>query len=516
MKKFALLLATALTASIATAQDINDALRYSSTELSGSARVRAMSGAFGALGGDVSAISINPAGSAVFVTSEIGLTIGNYSTQNENNFFNTLTSENNDRFDLSQGGFVFVLNNTDTDSDWKKLSFGVNYDLTNNYSNSNFIAGINPNNGIDQYFLAYANGIELSNLDLLQNESIDDLYQYLGEYYGFGAQQAFLGYQSYIIDPLTTDTDNTTYISNAMYSNGVDQEYSLETKGASRKFSFNFGAQYKDFLHLGLNLNSHVIDYKKSTYLSEIGFDPYVNSSQPYSAIQETGFENYLEVYGNGFSFQLGTIIKVGDHLRLGAVYDSPTWYNIDEELTQGVFGVSIDENGDEYNPDVIYPNIVNVYETYRLKTPGKLTGSLAYVFGKQGLLSFDYSRKDYSNIKFKPTNDPDFRSENQVISNTLAVANTYRVGGEYRIEQLSLRAGYRLEESPYKNTALMGDLTGYSFGLGYDFGGTKLDISYDRAEQDNTYQLYSVGLTDRAAVNNVFQNIMLTVNFKL
>ena len=51
------------------AQDINDALRYANAEVQGSARFRALSGAFGALGGDLSAISINPAGSAIFIKS---------------------------------------------------------------------------------------------------------------------------------------------------------------------------------------------------------------------------------------------------------------------------------------------------------------------------------------------------------------------------------------------------------------------------------------------------------------
>ena len=48
------------------AQGFYDALRYSTDEIQGTARFRGMSGAFGALGGDMSAVSLNPAGSAVF------------------------------------------------------------------------------------------------------------------------------------------------------------------------------------------------------------------------------------------------------------------------------------------------------------------------------------------------------------------------------------------------------------------------------------------------------------------
>lgn len=43
-----------------------DALRLSVENLTGTARFRGMSGAFGALGGDLSAINQNPAGSVFF------------------------------------------------------------------------------------------------------------------------------------------------------------------------------------------------------------------------------------------------------------------------------------------------------------------------------------------------------------------------------------------------------------------------------------------------------------------
>jgi long-subunit fatty acid transport protein len=53
-----------------------------------------------------------------------------------------------------------------------------------------------------------------------------------------------------------------------------------------------------------------------------------------------------------------------------------------------------------------------------------------------------------------------------------------------YKIEKLSLRAGYRIEQSPYKNKTTVGDLTGYSGGLGYNFGSTKIDLSYAYAKK--------------------------------
>lgn len=66
MKKVFSFLIAALAVSTTQAQDINDAYRYSSEQLGGTARYRALSGAFGALGGDLSAMSANPAGQLCF------------------------------------------------------------------------------------------------------------------------------------------------------------------------------------------------------------------------------------------------------------------------------------------------------------------------------------------------------------------------------------------------------------------------------------------------------------------
>ena len=91
MKKiFAIAIASLAMTSIQ-AQDITDALRYSQTDLNGTARFRAMSGAFGALGGDFSALTVNPAGSVVFANNQIGLTLSNYNLKNNSNYFGTKT-----------------------------------------------------------------------------------------------------------------------------------------------------------------------------------------------------------------------------------------------------------------------------------------------------------------------------------------------------------------------------------------------------------------------------------------
>ncbi|GAL79407.1 putative hemin receptor [Algibacter lectus] len=221
-------------------------------------------------------------------------------------------------------------------------------------------------------------------------------------------------------------------------------------------------------------------------------------------------FDNALSTTGNGFSFQIGGIFKLSQEFRLGLTYDSPTWYTIEEETSQFLDTSELVNQ----NIDALDPQIVNIYPEYKLQTPGKFTGSLAYIFGQQGLISFDYSNKNYANTTFKP--EVDYTDLNADITNALTSASTYRFGGEYKVKQLSFRGGYRFEESPYTNGVTVGDLNGFSLGLGYNFGNTKLDLTFDQAKRSYQTSLYNVGLIDTVDIDRVNSNITLSLSFNI
>ncbi|MBI6120021.1 OmpP1/FadL family transporter [Salegentibacter maritimus] len=501
MKKIFLTLGVLFIAGIASAQNITDAYRYSSEELNGTARFRAMSGAFGALGGDLSAISVNPAGSAVFLNSFGTITLAHQNSDKKVDYFGTTTSNENSDINFNQAGGVLIFD-TRTNSPWKKFSLSVNYEQTNNFDDAYIATGVSQNS-IDSYFLSHAEGVPLDLLQTREDESISDLYAYLGENYDFSAQQAFLGYQGYVIDHANNSPENTSY--NSFISPGnFNQEYRNVATGLNGKFSFNVATQFQDFLYLGANLNTHFLNYDRSTRFRE-------SNDNAGSATNEVQFNNNLSTIGNGFSFQLGAIAKLSQRFRVGASYHSPTWFNITEETTQ-----YLETNNNANERVIVDPNVLNIYPDYTLKTPGKLTGSLAVIFGTKGLISFDYSYKDYSATEFRPTSDPEFEFQNDLISEELQATSTFRLGGEYRINNWSLRGGYRFEQSPYSNETTMGDLTGYSGGLGYDFGNIKIDLAYTNAQYEENPRLYERGLTNSAKIDRDFTNVVLSLSFGL
>ena len=500
MKKYIIIILIGFSVSQLRAQEIRDALRYAQDNINGTARFRAMSGAFGALGGDLSAINVNPAGSAVFANNQVGFTLSNNAIKNNSDYFGEKTKQTNNSFDLNQAGGVFVFKNQYSSSNWKKFSVAINFENTSNLNNSIFSAGTNPTHSIDSYFLSYANGIPLS---VLENSRYEDL--------GHGAQQAFLGYQAYLINPASTNSANTIYNSNVPSGGNYYHENTITAKGYNGKLSFNAATSYKDKLYIGINLNSHFTDFRQ---LSRFYEDNNANLTSNYT-VSRLQFDNELYTYGTGFSFQLGAIAKVTNELRLGLAYESPTWYRLNDELTQKLIGVSANTSG-ELPPDVVNPNTTNYYDPYKLQTPSKWTGSMAYIFGKKGLISIDYALKDYSSTKFKPENDNYFRGLNSNMNSLLSSTSELHIGAEYKIEAWSLRGGYRSEQSPYKNKTTIGDLTGYSGGIGYNFGGTKLDLSYATFKRDTKQGFFEQGLTDGAAINTKNSTVTLTLLFEL
>jgi long-subunit fatty acid transport protein len=348
--------------------------------------------------------------------------------------------------------------------------------------------------------VSYANGVPKTVLD---NSSYGEL--------DHGGQQAYLGYWGYVINPVNENDNNTQYVSNVTAGGNYYQENSVYSNGYNGKLSFNAATSYKDRLYIGINLNSHFTDFTQSSSFYESNNNP-LNTDHTVKSLR---FDNNLYTYGTGFSFQIGVIGKITNEIRLGFAYESPIWYNLSDEFSQRLVAVSANIIN-ELPPDVVDPQIINYYAPYELDTPDKLTGSFAYIFGKTGLISIDYSIKNYGNTHFRPENDPYYREVNNQMSNTLASSGELRLGAEYKIKEWSLRGGYRFEESPYKDSSTIGDLNSFSGGLGYNFGMFKLDFAYTNAQRSSQQGFFNQGFTDGAKINTTNNNFSMTLLFEM
>ena len=481
---------------LAYSQDITDAINWSIENESGNARYSAMGGAFGALGGNLSAISSNPASGAVFELSRFGGSLVSNINQTKSNFksnINNVTSQNANY----QIGLIYVFKNYGI-GDLNKFSIGLNYQSQNNYNQDIKISGRN-NNSIDNFFLNNAQGINLNDISVSSNESVSGVYRWLGNNIGYYAQQAFLGYQSYL---LSYDSDTNSYYSLAKYNNGLDQDNSTIIEGYNNIASLNLSWQYKDNLYMGINLNFHDILYEKENKHIETNFDD-------DSAITRIDFRNYLSTVGNGISIQGGIIYKAGS-LRFGLSYKSPTFYAFEDNLDQYLETSSIDTDGISYT-DIVDPRVTNIYE-YNFKSPSKFTFSSGAVINNMILLNLDVTSKNYSKSSFKHQFDGVYTDLNNAISRNLTNVLDYNIGTEIKINNFSLRGGYKIINSPYDNID-ENYFNASSIGLGYNFRSSTVDFALVNSKLNYNYQQFDSGLTDSASIINEKVNIILSYN---
>ena len=150
MKRIIFLLGGLLSSLVINAQAISytdAAVLFSSDDNNGTARYNGMSGAFGALGGDMSAVEINPAGLAIFKDTEFSTTVGLRNTDIMSNFYGTTNSNDDSYFNLHQVGGALVFNSKY--SNWSKVAIGFNYTLLKDFENSYIVEG---NSGISEFY----------------------------------------------------------------------------------------------------------------------------------------------------------------------------------------------------------------------------------------------------------------------------------------------------------------------------------------------------------------------------
>ncbi|UZO80590.1 outer membrane protein transport protein [Aquimarina sp. ERC-38] len=485
------------------AQDLSDAFRYGNTEILGTARYRGMAGAFGALGGDLSAIHNNPAGAAVFTNSFGSFTLGSVNKQNDILYSNDLTVNEAVDWNLNQFGAVLVYRRDGERKGLNKIATALSYHQTADNRNNYNILG-RSNTSINQYFLNEAEGITLSQLDLQNGQSFDRAYAEAGERQGFGFQQALLGYEALLIDAVDPDDpNNTSYVSNTGSGN-FDQDYLFNSSGINGIMSFNISGEFYNSLYLGVNLNSHFIEYNRSTSFLETNTNPGV-------PIRDIDFRNNISTTGSGVSAQIGGIYKSGN-IRLGLSFDTPTILFIQEELVQ-----SIDAFSDDVGDIRVAPDVINTFPEYQITTPGKITGSLAFLFGQSGLISLDYSYRDFSTLEFSSDEGVDFSDLNTQIEREFKEVSTFKIGGEYRLGNWSYRAGYSFSESPYQDAVIIGNTTGLAMGLGYSYGKWRFDMAYDTFFQDRREQFFpNSGFNNSAIIENYNTSWIFTLGLHL
>ena len=148
-------------------QGISTAFELSDFQREGTARSVAMGNAMTALGGDMGAIAINPAASAVFKFNEFSFTPAITSVNTDTKYLGVNTSANRTTFGLANIGGVAVIP-TGERSGVRSISFGFTYNKHNNF-NAAIKAGAD---GVDDSYIWKLTG--MANKSGLTGFNFDD------------------------------------------------------------------------------------------------------------------------------------------------------------------------------------------------------------------------------------------------------------------------------------------------------------------------------------------------------
>lgn len=477
-----------------TAQNEDDALRYSDLFYGGTARFNAMGGAFGALGADFSTLSTNPAGIGLYRSSEFTTTPTLFTATTESKYFDTKLSDTKYNFNFNNLGLVLTfepLNRVDNGSAIKNLQFGVGLNRINNFHNRMEFEGYNPSNSLIDVWVDQAAGIPKENLN--DDPSYYDLH---------------MAWWTYLIDPL--DTVQNTYTGAIPYNSGHTlQRYSMESQGLMNELALTFGGNLMNRLYFGASLGFPYLRYERISTFSESDVDNYHTNADPTFGFDHYDLYEELETYGSGVNFKFGLIYRITSWVRVGGAIHTPTFYY---GLTDEWYAETTSrfDNGDEFTESV------SGSFDYDLETPMRAMGSIAFVIGKMGLVSADYEFVDYSNATLR-SDLYGFNDENQSIENKFRSVGNIRVGTEWRVLPVSLRAGYRLHPSPYESGINDAERHTFSFGLGYRESSYFIDLAYLRSmSSDKYYPYWSENFEVEPARNDRNTNtFMLTLGMK-
>jgi hypothetical protein len=456
------------------AQYTNESLLYARSSIYGTARTAGAAGAFGSVGADLGAISINPAGLGLYRSTDIAVTPSIVVNNNEGQLDGSFSNQGNVKFNFTQAGMVFTklfhkqtsgnefsFNTTRLNS----ISFGLSYQRQAGFSRTQYFEGYNnTNSGIDA-FTDYVNSTHQPLTP--DNYPIEMLLAY---------DANLIGYNSI----------NGSYFSNAR--GPIAQVGKITSKGGIDQVEFNIGGNVSDKFYFGLGLGVPIL-----TYFNDAAFGEY-NSGDSASAFQDYTFGYSLRNTGVGVNAKFGFIYRPATWMRFGVAYQIPTFWSITE-----TYSTYIAANFDTaYYPIDAYADPFK----YKLRSPMKGTASLSFFLKEHGFFSFDYEFQNYGASRFDFGSQ--FKNEatqvNALEKKNFTFGHVLRAGFEGAYKTLRVRVGYAFSSTPYKKDALV---KGYAAarnnataGIGYRGNRFYVDFAYVfgfMKDADNPYADFEV-----------------------
>lgn len=466
------------------AQGAYDALRFSQQYYSGTARSLSMGNAMTSIGGDLGALSYNPAASGVYRYSEFIVTPALVSSIDHSEYLGYRTKENKTRFTISNIGYVGNFS-TGRTRGLLNLNLAITANQTNNFTSRNSASGVEAKTS----WMASIAGNMPSNIsgNSLGMPDTNPNYPFFNTNTSW---KSILGWNTFMIDTVggpqnfIAATENIDPLNGEVYVGGdLNQKYYNTTSGYSEDIVINFSGNVSDKLFFGLNVSFQNIWYNNYMEYSESA----VNPSKFQTGFVDFKYIRSLTTTGYGINLKAGVIYRPVAGLSIGTSISTPTWMFLTDQWTE-------DMNSTFEKAKYSVNSPIGTYR-YRINSPFKWNVGVGYTIGKVAVISADYEMTNYSNILMLDSygNQNEFKDANLLIKNRFKTSNNVRVGAEFRISPLfSIRSGYNYYDSAERG--FKGEKHLASLGLGYrSKGGFFADIAYQQQCNYTTeyYTLY-------------------------
>lgn len=439
------------------AQSMSDAYRFSDTDYIGTARSLGMGNAVNALGCDLGAIGINPAGSAVAGYSQFVISPGTSISLTDTRFSLDPSSApqaaQRAMRKVSSIPNVGLSLRMETDLLASSMTMGL---VLNRVSDFNYSQS---GSGVNSYSSKFAEMARAA--DGISNETLGSGSFYNNSDYS-GLWDTAMGYNVGLINAWgdaalgqyvgcteTLAADGSRYVPGELM-----QRSNIFTAGSKEDVLFNLAFNFSDKFYLGANLGLQTLSYSTVEKWKEVAVNPEnfpIRFDYSDGSVENTFFSDALYQYNydanaTGSYLKFGFIWLPTKSLRVGFAYQSPTALLVNETWQHS--GSVAYANGDKFSGHGEEGSY-----SYKVFTPMHYDFGLAYTFGRKGLVSVDYSLVDYSNVFFYDDYaDDNFGFVNANIKAFSGVSHNLRVGAEFNLPaNLVARAGFGLLTSAEK-----------------------------------------------------------------
>lgn len=508
-----LILATALVSPLATlrAQDPTDALRWSWTLPSGTARQQAIGGAMGSLGGDISATFVNPAGLAFFRSGDIVLSPAFQQLRQQAEYL--IRKESANQRQLSFGTSGLILAGTEQNRKGKKqvtvLSLAVN--RTAHFRNDILYRGQNNQSSYSNKYLEEIQGIRDANV--------------VANQFPHGAS---LGFNTYWIDTVAGGTNgNFQFRSRAPIATGLLQENWIRQTGGITELAFALGGATNEKLYYGGTIGIPFLNYDRVGQFTEADAGTTMNNFD-YARVTD-----YLETKGMGVNIKLGVLYRPNLYWRLGLAFHTPTWFQLKDTYRTIVTTDTEGYKGEQSQSSALFNNGAPDLFEYMMSTPYRAIASASYVLRsaqdirkQRGFLTADLEFINYRAVQYSPNPEVDpsettrayLKALNRAIDQAHRGTFNLRLGGELKFNTWMVRGGAAFLGNPYENIAgEQGSRMQLSGGVGYRDRGVYVDLTYVHLSGEDVHAPYRLSNTPfpMARLRQQGAQVVMTVGFK-